>query len=218
MILRKAFTMIELIFAIVVISFAVLSLPMINQVIGKNMERSLLQEAILIASTDLTKAISGKWDENSKGGDETLPYEVILLSAAEETSSDNNLSRSGNINIKYNNIKTIRSTTLANFGITETGETITTTDDVDDYHMTGSAITAVAETGSASGYKQQYKKDINVSYINSPDSNLTIASQDGNVKKVEVTVYDEDDDVIVRLHTFVANTGSVMKSPSRTFE
>lgn len=209
MLLRKAFTMIELIFAIVVISFAVLSLPMINQVISKNMERSLTQEAILIASTDLTKAISGKWDENSKGWDETLSYEHIIPSATEQAGID--LKRSGNVNIKYTDNKAIGSSTIG----LDTGEDLDSTDDVDDYHIT-SAISAVAETGSASGYKQQYTKKISISDTNTTDSNLT--TDTFNVKKVEVTVYDENDDLVVVLRTFVANTGSVTRSPSRTFE
>ena len=43
---RFGFTMIELIFAIVIIAISVMSLPMMTQVTNKGLEESLVQEAI----------------------------------------------------------------------------------------------------------------------------------------------------------------------------
>lgn len=62
---RFAFTLIELIFAIVIVSIAVISLPMMTQFISKGVESNIVQEAIFAASTELMGASSGYWDRNS---------------------------------------------------------------------------------------------------------------------------------------------------------
>ena len=63
---RYAFTMIELIFAIVVISISIMSLPVITNVASKAIENNLVQEAIFGASAELMDATVGCWDERSK--------------------------------------------------------------------------------------------------------------------------------------------------------
>ncbi|MDD2449211.1 MAG: prepilin-type N-terminal cleavage/methylation domain-containing protein [Sulfurimonas sp.] len=62
---RRAFTLIELIFAIVIISIAVISLPMMTQVNNRGIENSMVSEAIFAASTELMNASAGYWDANS---------------------------------------------------------------------------------------------------------------------------------------------------------
>ncbi len=62
---RFAFTMIELIFAIVIIAISVISLPMMTQATSKGIDSSLVQEAIFAASAELMGASAGYWDANS---------------------------------------------------------------------------------------------------------------------------------------------------------
>lgn len=62
---RFAFTMIELLFAIVIIAIAVLSLPVMTQVNARGVENNLVQEAIFSASAELMAASTGYWDLNS---------------------------------------------------------------------------------------------------------------------------------------------------------
>lgn len=59
------FTMIELIFAIVVIAISVMSLPMMTQVTNQGIEESLIQEAVFASSAELMGATAGYWDGNS---------------------------------------------------------------------------------------------------------------------------------------------------------
>lgn len=151
--MRFAFTLIELIFAIIIMSIVVLSLPVMSQVIGKGAENNLVQEAILVASGDMFKIISGKFDENSK--DDVMDFEKIIYSSnAEVIALDVNGSRAGNVNIIFDNNTTLRPSVSG----LETGETAgVNEDDIDDYIITGAD--AVTETGSAAGYKQLYKKE-----------------------------------------------------------
>jgi prepilin-type N-terminal cleavage/methylation domain-containing protein len=202
--IKAAFTLIELIFAIVIMSIVVLTLPMISRVVSEGAERSLVQEAILVASGDMFKVISGKFDENSK--DDDINFEKILYSSdAEVTDINGSGSRAGNVNIIFDNNTTLRPSVSG----LNTGETAgVDEDDVDDYIVTnGDSVTQV---GSAAGYKQLYKKDISVTQVTFNNA------ADANAKKVEVVIKDKDNaNDLVKMHTYTFNTGSASISPYR---
>lgn len=65
MVRRSAFTMIELIFAIVVMSIAIVSLPVMTQTTDENIEESIVQEAIFASQAIINESIAYYWDENS---------------------------------------------------------------------------------------------------------------------------------------------------------
>ncbi len=62
---RYAFTLIELIFAIVVIAISIMSLPMMTRVTAKGMQNNLLQEAIFASAAELSRATTFVWDDAS---------------------------------------------------------------------------------------------------------------------------------------------------------
>ncbi|MFA5461258.1 MAG: type II secretion system protein, partial [Sulfurimonas sp.] len=62
---RAAFTLIELIFAIIIMSIAIVSLPMMMQINSDGVERGILQEAIFAASAELMGATTYYWDGRS---------------------------------------------------------------------------------------------------------------------------------------------------------
>ncbi|MDF1880683.1 type II secretion system protein [Sulfurimonas sp. MAG313] len=63
--MRSAFTMIELIFAIVIISISMLTLPLILTVDANKQLGALNQEGILLASTKLSQTLANSWDSQS---------------------------------------------------------------------------------------------------------------------------------------------------------
>ncbi len=65
---RKAFTMIELIFAIVLIAVVMLTIPTMIQVNNKALEGNAAQEAIFLVSAVLSGTTTLLWDANSLGG------------------------------------------------------------------------------------------------------------------------------------------------------
>ncbi len=69
--MRRAFTMIELIFAIVVIAVVMLTIPMMIQVNNKALEVSAAQEAIFLVSAVLSETTTLIWDDNSLEGTAT---------------------------------------------------------------------------------------------------------------------------------------------------
>lgn len=62
---RSAFTMIELIFAIVLIAVVMLTIPTMIQVNNKALEGNAAQEAIFLVSSVLSEATTLLWDDNS---------------------------------------------------------------------------------------------------------------------------------------------------------
>ena len=62
---KLAFTMIELIFAIVIIGIAVLGLPLMTNITNRGLDSNIDQEAIYAASAEIIAASAGVWDSNS---------------------------------------------------------------------------------------------------------------------------------------------------------
>lgn len=89
MAVKRAFTMIEMIFAIVIIGITVAGVSQIMMRSGGTMEGSLSQEAVFLASMESAKIFSHRWDANSM--DPTageLAYSKIL-----DTNASNNYMR-----------------------------------------------------------------------------------------------------------------------------
>lgn len=208
--IKAAFTLIELIFAIVIIGIAALSLPMMSQVISSGSEKSLTQEAIFIAFTEITKVTSSAWDENSRIGNDD--YEHVIF--ATTTERDSNLSkRSGNVNILYNTdlARTIMPSTLG-FDANDNNGTVNREDDIDDYIATGNAT---GSAGSTTGYKFQYTKNITVS----ANGTFGTLAADPNIKRVQIEVNNSSNgNLLVRFYTYAFNTGNAANHPWRVLE
>lgn len=69
--MRSAFTMIELIYAIVIIAVVMLTIPMMIQVNNKALEGNVAQEAIFLVSAVLSETTTLLWDDNSLEGTAT---------------------------------------------------------------------------------------------------------------------------------------------------
>lgn len=78
MVRRHAFTLIELIFAIVLVAIIVLSVPMMNLINAKATEGSIAQEAIFASSAKLMQTLSYPWDENSTDIEQILEGATVL--------------------------------------------------------------------------------------------------------------------------------------------
>ncbi len=192
---RFAFTMIELIFAIVIISIAVVSLPMMVQVTSRGMESSLVQEAIFAASAELTGATSYYWDKNSMYDSNLSRYSRVIDiggTCENNASSPRHRLRLGHIAQPYhrrcledNAISTadINDTTFPNLNNASHGSEIIFTD----------------TTKNSAGYKETYT------------STVTIAQgfSDSNIKKITVLVENSSGDDITMLSTYSANVGEL---------
>lgn len=181
---RLAFTMIELIFAIVVIAIAVLSLPVMNQITARGIENSIVQEAIFAASAELMGASSYYWDDNSMND-----ISVSHLSRVINISGDCvDQLRPGHINQPHHRMCLDNNTT---------GPRDASGGAVND--LNDAAISQVMlenPNPEAEGYKNTYTSTIGV-------------VRNGNAKTITSTITNSDGDIIVLLRAQSANIGEI---------
>lgn len=167
---RSAFTMIELVFAIVIIGIVAITIPTVLITNARHVENNLLQEAVLIAATKMGQQLSFPWDENSQNPlvGTLASTEVLDVTNGALTLDRNNSSfRIGHFEqplrrrMTPQNFPRVASPVLGNdaFELDNAG------DDLDD--VVNIPITA---NGSTS-YKQDYNISSTVIYIsdNAPD-------------------------------------------------
>lgn len=218
---RYAFTLIELIFAIVIIAISVISLPMMSQVTSENMENSLTQEAIFASIAEINVAIAYVWDEasladtllSSAAGVNELSRVVstagtpgnCINSGLIDTDGAFIMRRTGHVNRRclnlINNVTTIPAYTGAIFQ--------------DSLHAAEHPYQSILDAGntaaatSATGYKKQYQSELDVERCDG----ACIDFGDGNninMKEITVTVRDMQDlSVVTVLRTYSANIGEV---------
>lgn len=184
--------MIELIFAIVIMSIAVMSLPMMIQTTSKGIEDNIAQEAIFAASAELMGATSYYWDKNSMYDANLSRLERVI-----DVDGDCNANRLrlGHINQPYHrrcldsNTTGLSNTADANF--TNLNNAVNST--------IGDLFDPVAITAESSGYKQEYK------------SQVTIAQgANSNIKVLTASIYKDDGTTLLtRLNIHSANIGEV---------
>lgn len=198
---RFAFTMIELVFAIVIIGITVISLPMMTQATSKGIENSLVQEAIFAASAELNLAVTYHWDENS-----TEVNSTDTLARVIDTGDCNSFTRlrPGHVGQPLHR-RCLDSNLTRPSAI---GSDLDDLDDLDDIDSVTQHIFVVSGTGSISsahGYKNDYNSTTNVSYAAFNDTNAS----SHNMKKITVTIKDQLGKIITVLSTYSANIGEV---------
>ncbi len=201
MVRRAAFTLIELIFAIVIIAISVISLPMMSQAVAKGVDANLLQEAIFAAATELNEAVTAHWDENSIEPGMPDSTARVIETAINMCNNDNNSSTfrqmPGHINQPLH-----RRCLDANATVTSpSNASATAVDSLDDMEHGDRNITI--GTSGAQGYKEIYQSSVVVS----PNADFNGANP--NIKSIRSTVKDEDGNTITTLQTFSANIGEV---------
>ncbi|MDQ7059829.1 MAG: type II secretion system protein [Sulfurimonas sp.] len=193
MVRHSAFTMIELIFAIVIIAISVLSLPMMSQITSKNIEGSLVQEAIFAASAELNQIISFSWDENSMDTN-TFLSRVAWGSDCNATTK----LRSGHISRPYH--RRCTDNILGPTAITNGSSTF-----LNDINTTAHSI-FINSGGSSTGYKKTYNSQFTVSYA----AFETGFVHNNNIKKIDVNITDTTTgDLVTKLTTFSSNIGEI---------
>lgn len=194
---KTAFTLIELIFAIVIISITVASVPIMTNAIGKGVENNLVQETIFGASAQLNQVLSYRWDENSI--DESVDVNATGLAQVIGVCNNQRL-RPGHI------FQTLHRRCLDDntTGVSAIGSDVEAQeDDVDDFHNDNGNL--FLGTNSADAYKQAYTYQIAVSYS---DYNGTLGVTN-EAKEVVISVIDEDEDIISQLNAYTFNIGEV---------
>lgn len=169
---RSGFTLIELIYAIVIIGIAFLTLPVILINNSRNVEQNLEQEAIMIAATKMGQILSYAWDDASINPNPTSANTIAVTEVLDIATGDLDFNRTSNLedfrrghfiqplHRRMTPHATPRVVTNDTALGLETGETVF--DDIDDFD--GNVDSSIA-AGSQYGYKNAYDLTTCVDYV-----------------------------------------------------
>lgn len=198
---RAAFTLIELIFAIIIMSVAIISLPMMMQITADGVEKNIVQEAVFAASAELMGATSYYWDARSMEDEEFSHLSRVIHVGGGVTDCDSNTSgprygmRPGHVDRRCLN-------DLNNHTVNYTGDDATLVGLNASVHVVGDMFDN--SDAQASGYKQEYKS----SMVIAKGNDINGVSSD-NVKVLTISIFDEDSVHLTSLKTYSANIGEV---------
>lgn len=177
MVRRSAFTLIEVILALVIIAITVLTVPMIIQVNVASTQGSLNQEGVFAASAKLLQTLSFPWDENAtnaalavEGADVLAGVVKVTSNANTSTSFDVNITndRPGLISRRTRRDGFGREINVSNIGNDNPSVLVR---GIDDFNGQGSNVAndkglAGVVNDTAAGYKANYTMTTSVSYVN----------------------------------------------------
>ena len=183
---KYGFTLIELIFAIVIIAITVISLPMMSQVISKGVDENLKQEAIFAASAEIMDALAGYWDERSM--EDANKSDLARVIDLDGDCSLTTRLRPGHI-AQTTHRRCLDS--ISTTGLSATGGQFYSLDDAAGVHNTYVHI-----GDPINGYKDT-----------SLTTTISVSPPVGNIKTVTATVRDNTGSTITVLHAQSANIG-----------
>lgn len=215
--MRYAASMIELVIAIVVMGIAMMSLPLMLTQTKSNNEFAMQQEAILATRTKLGDILTYAWDEQNAN-----QTEVSFVLDTNDTGSDTELDKNSTSRRIGHVVADKRrkgadiffqSTVHTALGA-DTGETLATFNDIDDFHGTTQQL---FDTGNTATTGFDYKfTDINLSTVvlyiadNANYNGQTItnfilgttnANRRSNIKMVQVTVSGAQNNFVLRSYS-----------------
>lgn len=207
---KNAFTMIELIFAIVIIAITVISLPMMTQASGKSIEGSVLQEAIFASEAILNESTTYYWDTRSQEDTNTSGGYSRVINMGSCLGAGPPYRRVGHINRQCLDNNTTGPLLTTGGGTTlEVAPTI--------YNNT-IALEGANTTGGAATYKSAYNVIATVSYCGTqPCTQFGLEANNPNLKQIQVQIINPDTNTtLILLRGYSANIGEV-KPESRIF-
>ncbi|WP_373033623.1 type II secretion system protein [Sulfurovum sp.] len=206
MLKRAAFTMIELIFAIVIIGVTVLTVPLMIETNNKALEGNIAQEAIFLVSSVLSTTTALVWDEKSITS--TGSADNYVLSKILDV---------GSVGSTYGRIDA--ASTLRIGGLREDKHR-----QFFDYNGAPTAPLQVGEetlvvpldnsVAAIAGYKQAYTIVAKRVYVSDTIADPFVFSTSAdagqtNLKMTEISINGEDGAVIANLRAYTANIGEV---------
>lgn len=215
---KKGFTFIELVVAIVVIGIAMMSVPLLLSQSSRTNEFSINQEAVLAGSTKIGNILTYPWDDK-------LVSEVDVKHILDVTNGDSELKRYtddnstrriGNFKSSYRR-KFDTNLTYASVTLGRTGDkNASAYNDIDDFNGTSDIISSSGAGDylmdlnlSTQVFYISDKEDYNKTILNFGDLNISSVTPTTNLKMIEVKVVNRTNhQLITTLRAFSANIGS----------
>ncbi len=224
---RTAFTMIELIFAIVIIAIVVISMPMMMKTNQDAVEGNVVQEALFASSAKMMQVLSYPWDEHSVDSANPNTYGKVVNIAGYDANLSypyNRRDANGTLDVNssyrvghilQDNHRRFHYYTSADANVSAINvDDNSSIDAIDDRNESGRHFDFAG--GSAGGYKTDYTMDVDVSYIS--DASTTTGSSNAfnfsiispgasNMKLITVTIKDKNGNPLTLLRSYSANIG-----------
>jgi len=219
--MKKAMSMIELVFAIVIMGIVVMSLPLVLTQVQNSNSFALRQEVILSIKSKLSYILAYQWDQNTY--DTTADIERVLnIPASADTDTDFNTTttrRKGHVvadgRRRLGDDLTIIPTVKADFGATKDANP---NDDVDDYdgNSETKAITALDDfifnvtLNTSVNYLRDtlligdYQTSNEITFTFNPDN---ITNHSTNIKMISVTATANGIENPMSMYAFSSNIG-----------
>jgi len=198
---KKAFTLIELIFAIVVIAISVMSLPMMIQSTQKGIEGNIIQEAIFASSGMLNEATTYYWDEHSLNDENvSAGYSRVV-----NTTTGGCLGGSPNRRIGHINRRCLDNNATMPF----TGTIFTKSLNITEHGATPIFITG--SSPSAATYKAAYENIVDVNNCAGGGCvQFGLEANNPNLKEIDMQIIPSGGGTtLIRLRAYSANIGEV---------
>ena len=193
---RNAFTLIELIFAIVIIAISVISLPMMSQVTAKGIDANLVQEAIFGAATKLNEAVTAHWDGNSLEPGEVSSFARVIDDGTCLNTLAAYRQMPGHIN------QPLHRRCLDSLSTPPANTNVAGIISLDDMAGTNSIF---LDSNSEHGYKDNYTSVVVVEV----NASFGLTANNPNIKSIVSTILDDSNQTISVLKTYSSNIGEV---------
>jgi len=205
---RHAFTLIELIFAIVFISISILTVPLMIEVNNESLKRNLAGGAIFLASSVISAGSTIAWDDNSieDTGSANVYVTAKILDVNDLGSGSPYARISTTQPIRIGGLAEDKHRKFYDYNLSKTAAGQPKPAQNNDESL-GLAIDASA--ASVSGYKSAYTVSSKRVYVTDTGNVLSTASQGAaisNLKMIEVSISDADG-IVSTLRTYTANIG-----------
>ncbi len=218
---RKAIAMIELIFAIVIMGIVLMSVPNLISVATKSGFVSMQQEAIAVASSQMSLILTKHWDENNVIDPATGIGSTAILVVSNGTASLNSRNGARNrtfilpsggtanatsIGAEANDFDDIDDFTGTSMTLRNFSDTQVTAGDIIDTNIT--IATVVTYTDDNTSTASDYNISNTIQYNFSP----VAATATSNIKAITITLTTdnpaEELEKNIKLNAFTANIGS----------
>ncbi len=205
---RHAFTLIELIFAIVFISISILTVPLMIEVNNDSLKRNLAGEAIFLASSVISAGSATAWDDNSieSTGSANVYVTAKILDVNDLGSGSSYARVSTTQPIRVGGLAQDKHRKFYDYNLSKAASAQPKPSQNGDEPL-GLAIDASA--ASVTGYKSAYTVSSKRVYVTDSGSVLYTTSLGGtisNMKMIEVSISDADG-IVSTLRTYTANIG-----------
>ncbi len=220
---RSGFSLVELVFSIVVIAIALMTVPLMLSQSAKSNQFSLMQESILAARTKMGNILSFKWDENASDSNGSV---VRVVDVTDGSVALNRIAYSDK-NRRKGHIKEDRRRRMTDTEVNASlgQEVADEFDDIDDFDGDSSIVAATGAAG-VKGKFDYLDNDLNltidVKYIsddvNYSEQNITFdfnvssavnftATKSTNIKMIELNATSVNRDFPFVFRMFSSNIG-----------